>query len=1298
MPVWLKSGCPVLRLSSEALASALWILPITNRKQDSELSNEFTEPDLDKLNAFFAERMRWANLHVTIEEIAKENESLIRDLARYDPTASVPLLASLLTLPEYQSHCIRLEILVALAVVHCRGRKKANIGQVVRWFFQIGKSQCVAGEDRAEDVFVSLVQDRNGDYRLLEGVWEAAGFYTQRVLDVIATMPDTGQFGQIKKSVRALLIISDMVCEKAGLHRYQLGSDEHYSALSSRMLPGRDTLISRMTIALAELDERGITPDDIEPFLLHPQMREDLPAQQIGLSYLDRCPLIVHGAKHLTVALPSALSVAVRDYAIAKIIEGGLVETFDGLLAQNYSKLFFDTPLLGGPMRAPIHWKKSGAHQWSNFSLKVDEGYFISFHLFLPSVQTHPDGGFKGVYQDEGALIEALQASINEILKHFEGQDDFKEGLVVLVGCGWGKGYATQVIELDHPHWRCESISAADLVRLSWLSDMNPSYFWRIQDGLEAVSKAGVQIVNPNGILNLIGWVRSNNGHFVPHAQLPEREISPERPLMLNPPLNLLRQVRADADRGYDRHRAVDNTGTWHDVQHVSPSPFFNSESAQRVYASMDDMRSGTLTSVYEGALKLWLSVTAPNISEREVKYRLWEMAGEWLHRIGNALDARGEAATEMHNLKVYVEFRDGNPSKEGWEKPAPEALFPLCIIEPHTEPNACKAVFQAGFLAGFRIAENVAERLFARTLAWAYLHLLGVENCAGEAEAVEALVVPNNDARSFHLFQAQQFVDYVRDTLPKELITIDPVDDAAAKIGLGRRVLEKGQSNKIEGREACTGFLGKVVDALLAEIFDALKPFDRLSALTRLVANCEKANAEEEHWKRTSAAILGLHGDESGTVDRYIEQVSKFAGAGIASRILTEIALCVCPAEGGRQISDIELSKLIARAALVVRIGGLSDAIYYNALTPEITISPLGDILFRDEFGRLVVEPMLARMMGDRVIANAPLQRRNYEDPRVGTQAKGKVSDEFWDIWKIEMGFDLDEARNIIDALEDKGIEDHAAIFTIKRSAYLALVCSDKVPEDAARRFLDQFSLATRPRWDKPPKGFNAKDIYPWRLGRQLSFVTRPILKVDAGDDPLLIIAPSALRKGFAYVLDGAYNGRFEQAFFRSKEMRDAWWGKAREGHTFNTEVAQALLGAGWQVLENIGLPELLNRKIERDFGDVDVLAWRPDRKEVLIIECKDLSLARNYSEIAALLSDYQGVEVDGEADKLRKHLNRVALLQDNRDLLQRLIGVQEVRVVTCLVFSGVVPMQYAKIDALANTHVGGISDILEL
>ncbi|MCW5202897.1 hypothetical protein VU12_08140 [Desulfobulbus sp. US4] len=916
-------------------------------EKGEQVSDERNMPDWDRFKDLFAEDMRWANRSVTLEEVALANKPLVRDLAKYDPVIAVPLLASLLTVPEYQSNCIRLEILVALAVVHCRGRKKANIAEAIRWFSLIGRSQCVSGEDPAEDVFVSLVYDSNGDYRLIEGAWESAGFYTQRVLDVVATMPDIKRFWQIKRRVRALLVISDIVCEKAGLCRYQLGSDELHSVLSSRMLPRRNALISRVKISFAELEEHGISLDEIKPFILSPKMHNELPTQEVELSLLNRRPLIVHNAKYLTVALPTAISVAVRDYVIANIIEGGLVETFDQKLAQRYSELFFDTPLLGGPPRSSVRWVRSGEHRLSTFGVGFDEGHFISFHFFLPSVQIHSDGGFKGVYQIEDSLDELIESSINEAVNYFVGQNDFKAGIILFVGCGWGKGYIGDLMP-NHPQLRFQSISVADLVRLSWLGDMNPGYFWRIQDGLETIEKAGVEIINPNGILNLIGWIRRNDGHFVPHAQLPEGKISPERPLMLNPPLNLLREVRADSDQGYDCHCMIDNTGKRYIIRHESPNPFFSSETFRRLYVSFDDMlQNGTFTTVYEGDLKLWLSVAAPNISQKDTEHQLWKMAREWLHRIGNVLDKHSEAASAKQPIKVYVEFLDSDLEHECGKKPTVDDLIPLCGIEPHSEPHACKVVFQRGFLDGCRIAENIVERLFVRTLTQAFLHLLGAENCACESEKIESFVVPNDNARSFHIFHVHNFITYVRDTLPKKIIEIDPIDDAAVKIGLGWRVLEKGQGNTIKGKRDCTNFLRKIVDVLLDEIFDALEPFNRLVALKRLVANCEKANAEVDHWERTSAAVLGLHGNEQGTVEDYIKQMDKFAGANLASRILIEIALCVCPAEGGARISDIELSKLIARASLLARIGGLSDAIYYSALAPELTVSPLGDILF---------------------------------------------------------------------------------------------------------------------------------------------------------------------------------------------------------------------------------------------------------------------------------------------------------------------------------------------------------------
>ena len=181
--------------------------------------------DEERLNSYLQTSEKWAKLNVSISEIADDNKELIHDLRRFDPLTTIPLLSGLLTVPEYQTQCIRLEILVAVAITYCSGTKKPSLKELSYWYSKIGDSHCVIGEDPAEDSFVALVYDSERDYRILEGVWESSGFYTQRVLDIASIMPDAGKFKQIKEQFKALLL-SDLVCDKSKLVRNQLGSDE----------------------------------------------------------------------------------------------------------------------------------------------------------------------------------------------------------------------------------------------------------------------------------------------------------------------------------------------------------------------------------------------------------------------------------------------------------------------------------------------------------------------------------------------------------------------------------------------------------------------------------------------------------------------------------------------------------------------------------------------------------------------------------------------------------------------------------------------------------------------------------------------------------------------------------------------------------------------------------------------------------------------------------------------------------------------------------------------------------------
>ena len=63
---------------------------------------------------------------------------------------------------------------------------------------------------------------------------------------------------------------------------------------------------------------------------------------------------------------------------------------------------------------------------------------------------------------------------------------------------------------------------------------------------------------------------------------------------MINPPLNLIRSVRAEADQGYDRHSIQDNMDIWHKVQRAHPNPYFKNESGTRCYVSLNDLNKKT--------------------------------------------------------------------------------------------------------------------------------------------------------------------------------------------------------------------------------------------------------------------------------------------------------------------------------------------------------------------------------------------------------------------------------------------------------------------------------------------------------------------------------------------------------------------------------------------------------------------------------------------------------------------------------------------------------------------------------
>ncbi|HXP73745.1 MAG TPA: hypothetical protein VN823_06330 [Stellaceae bacterium] len=162
---------------------------------------------------------------VPLRSIASEHPTLCERLKECDPISLAGAFGGLLVLPELQSNCIRLEVLVHLSLALGAGSGTANELLVTELFAAVGSGPCGRAEDPAEDVFVASIGTPRGNFRVLEGIWESGGFFLQRFLDAVEKMPKGSGYDDLRESIYSLLRLSDAVCARAGLARYQLGNE-----------------------------------------------------------------------------------------------------------------------------------------------------------------------------------------------------------------------------------------------------------------------------------------------------------------------------------------------------------------------------------------------------------------------------------------------------------------------------------------------------------------------------------------------------------------------------------------------------------------------------------------------------------------------------------------------------------------------------------------------------------------------------------------------------------------------------------------------------------------------------------------------------------------------------------------------------------------------------------------------------------------------------------------------------------------------------------------------------------------
>ena len=741
--------------------------------------------------------------------------------------------------------------------------------------------------------------------------------------------------------------------------------------------------------------------------------------------------------------------------------------------------------------------------------------------------------------------------------------------------------------------------------------------------------------------------------------------------------------------QAWDPRRALDSTGRWVMVRKLNQTPF-KDDNALPLYGSVDDLHVAKLRAAYLTAQRpWWIEIRPPEGAPSDAVFDHWMMLCTWLARAAPVLD---QAYNELPAgaMSFQVSFAEIVGSSLGAVTPkGADELRSLFRITAELGRAEISVEIARGFGDGLMQPENLAERALVEALVAGVAHASGEFADAQKRDGLVNKICPNSQARWIHRFEARSFRDFIHSEISGKPVLIDPLDQAAPRLGLGWRVRSRDDGAEVLGVPECTSYLNGVVRVVLDDLCAALRCLDRRSFVRAALYSHEVASRDRDRWHRTAQANLGLHDDRDAALRIIEEHQSRLNACFVATRILVEAAICECPLDGGGPVGRLDLSRAMALALQAHILGGWSDAVHWGAMEARAKTTPLGDVHVSQSFLNAVYEPF-GRAGGEAEVRYAVDSYADLYSPRkMQPPVSDVVEPKFLNAWEAEFGAPLGGLLAFIEELEDLGQHPPNALLDMRRS-FLIETMATKANISAAKAnlTLDSLVLAPRPEWRGATGDFRNKDWFPWRFRRRLSVLRRPFIQIETTNDPLILSAPGLLRESLRAMVTWFHSGEIPSSQAKSRQMCQ-WIGHANnvQRTEFNSTTACRMRELGWHADQEVRLTKILGRPLERDYGDIDVLAWRADSGRVLAMECKDLQFHKTIGEVAEQLADFRGeVGSDGKPDHLKRHLNRLDILAANHEAVSKALGLNApIQLEGHLVFKNLLPMRFAW-DRLAD------------
>jgi hypothetical protein len=1224
---------------------------------------------------------RLAPPSIPLEAWARENVNVYA-ARTWKRSFCVSVLAGLLTEPTLYANGIRLDWLQRLVFAKANGERKPKPPELSRALnLGFDKARVLRLEDPAEDLFCDLIVSRHGNFRIFTGHWETPGPYTQTLLDAFEALRPVPQKDAALNCVYAILRLSDELARRANVDRLTQSGGEPGAVIDVPDARVLKRLAARVRFTNDELTALGIDRQALSPFVLEACHFSYIGTTEPGDSPLEFHPLL-QDSDGVTVASPPGISMAVRAVLVDVAKRGGLEDLlFSHLLTEqeHYSEGTGFWPALKIGLGArDQHFLRSSV-------LQSSVGRHLQIIQVPATFDQFPQKAFASVRRMKNEVNRALAKKVSMFWDHVRQQPHVRDSTTVLLLSGWGTPH---VIEPSIEHdkapagWRFIAVSFADVATLGACENGKFYSVRRILDQVEQLEGDGFSFQNLNGLLNLFGFWRSTKGNLIPEHL---REIEPPCNLVL--PINELLAPRIEAATKRD-YRALPYTdGTFKRVL------LEDWDTLKPVYGSLTDLEQGRLLGAVSIEGRTWWieSVDERDLS-KEGRYRIWQTVLQWLTAVGPAVIQHFPTAFPNSTSAASV----NTPSMSTIEAISSQGsvLTDLAASVAVSRAHDKSMVFLApGWLAHVRKRENDAEiELIAAVLD--ALQAPAPEMVSRDAlRSVVRTAIASTDWRWVHTQQASTPLERLaRSGLLERFEEIPLSAFSLAKCQSIWQFRDRSEGTEITGEENCREFLAQYREHILNTLISRIRRFNRDKLVISAAAWYQSARYEQSRWRfaiRAMRAIRGAAADRSA-----FQRHNATNAVQRAAKAVMEIAACEASRAAEVAADQHDLEDLFATALLLFGNGQLFASIRAGLVPPVLRISPAGDLLS----DRSVLETafMPAARLATTKTLNEAGDAYGHATPMQDSSSDGKLLIDEALRAAIEAEYKA-TAEGFVDlqyAILQLAEARESGVLLMKRSELGQELSANKYyTSQASVATLERLTLLSRNGWNDLSTGLTEGSLDLGRFDRPWSLINRPLLALETGDDPLLLVSPILVSDSTMYALSGLKDGNLQNQFWTSKEAKSyVGMRSAEAGLAFEERVAEKLRSLGLNAWTRVKLSRILNTKVDPALGDIDVLALSGDNRRLWVVEAKDLRFCRTEAEVSARLSEYRGRMVTDakgreKPDEMLRHIRRVQYLRARNDAVcSRLHLNAPPEVQGLLIVDSPQPMNFYMLDQLED------------